>query len=60
MEAGPQSALLALVEPDVHGDPTSPLRWTTESTRNLAGEPTRQGHKASADAVADLLEALPR
>lgn len=29
-------ALLALVEPDVRGDPMSPLRWTTKSTRKLA------------------------
>jgi hypothetical protein len=28
-----RSALLALVEPDERGDPMSPLRWTTKSTR---------------------------
>jgi hypothetical protein len=33
----------------------SPLRWTTKSTRNLAGELTRQGHKVSADVVAGIL-----
>ena len=48
-------ALLALVEPEERGDPMSPLRWTTKSTRNLAGELTRQGHKVSADTVGDLL-----
>src|SRR5579859_244938 len=48
-------ALLALVEPDERGDPVSPLRWTAKSTRNLAGELTRQGHKVSADTVGDLL-----
>ncbi|MFI6505681.1 ISAzo13 family transposase [Nonomuraea typhae] len=48
-------ALLALVEPDMRGDPMSPLRWTTTSTRKLAAELTRQGHKVSADTVADLL-----
>src|SRR5215471_14956953 len=48
-------ALLALVEPEERGDPMSPLRWTTASTRNLAGELTRQGHKVSADTVGDLL-----
>lgn len=48
-------ALLALVEPDVRGDPMSPLRWTTKSTRKLASELTRQGHRVSADTVADLL-----
>jgi Rhodopirellula transposase DDE domain len=48
-------ALLALVEPGERGDPMSPLRWTTKSTRNLADELTRQGHKAGADTVGDLL-----
>ncbi|MCT9011721.1 ISAzo13 family transposase [Streptomyces rhizosphaerihabitans] len=50
-----RAALLALVEPDVRGDPMSPLRWTTKSTRKLAGELTRQGHKVGADTVGDLL-----
>jgi transposase len=50
-----RSALLALVEPDMRGDPMSPLRWTTKSTRNLADELTRQGHRISADTVGDLL-----
>jgi transposase len=44
-----------LVEPDVRGDPMSPLRWTTKSTRKLAEQLTRQGHKISADTVGDLL-----
>jgi hypothetical protein len=48
-------ALLALVEPDERGDPMSPLRWTAKSTRNLADELARQGHKVSADTVGDLL-----
>src|SRR6266566_8377948 len=48
-------ALLALAEPQERGDPMSPLRWTTKSTRNLADELTRQGHKVSADTVGDLL-----
>jgi transposase len=48
-------ALLALVEPDMRGDPMSPLRWTTKSTRNLATELTAQGHRISADTVGDLL-----
>ena len=33
----------------------SPLRWTTKSTRKLADELTRQGHKVTADTVGDLL-----
>jgi hypothetical protein len=48
-------ALLALVEPDVRGDPMSPLRWTVKSTRTLARELTRAGHRVSADTVAGLL-----
>ncbi|MBT2406329.1 ISAzo13 family transposase [Streptomyces sp. ISL-87] len=55
LDVGLRPALLALVEPDMRGDPMSPLRWTTKSTRNLAGELTRQGHKVSADTVGDLL-----
>jgi len=50
-------ALLALVEPDMRGDPTSPLRWTTKSTRNLAGQLSRAGHRIGADSVGDLLRA---
>jgi Rhodopirellula transposase DDE domain len=50
-------ALLALIEPDERGDPVSPLRSTTKSTRNLAGELTRQGHRVGADTVGDLLRA---
>src|SRR6266581_4173104 len=49
------AALLALVEPEERGDPESPLRWTVKSTRNLAGELTRQGRKIGADTVGDLL-----
>jgi len=48
-------ALLALVEPEERGDPASPLRWTTKSTRDLAAELARQGHKACPDTVGALL-----
>jgi DDE family transposase len=48
-------ALLALVDPGERGDPGSPLRWTTKSTRDLAAELSRQGHRAGADTVGDLL-----
>ncbi len=57
VDPGLRPALRALVEPDERGDPMSPLRWTTKSTRNLAGELTRQGHKVGADTVGDLLRA---
>lgn len=55
LDPGLRPALLALVEPDERGDPMSPLRWTTKSTRKLAAELTRQGHRVSADTVAGLL-----
>jgi hypothetical protein len=55
VDPGLRPALLALVEPQERGDPMSPLRWTTKSTRNLADELTRQGHKAGADTIGDLL-----
>ncbi|GAA1375595.1 hypothetical protein GCM10009612_72600 [Streptomyces beijiangensis] len=55
LDSGLRPALLALVEPDERGDPMSPLRWTTKSTRKLAVELTRQGHRVSADTVAGLL-----
>lgn len=40
-------ALDALVEPTERGDPESPLRWTCESTTNLAETLTIQGHPTS-------------
>ncbi|WTD65348.1 ISAzo13 family transposase [Micromonospora sp. NBC_01638] len=57
LDVGLLPAMLALVEPDERGDPMSPLRWTTKSTRNLADELTRQGHRVGADTVGDLLRA---
>jgi hypothetical protein len=55
LDPGLLPALLALVEPDERGDPMTPLRWTTKSTRTLAAELTAQGHKVSADTAGDLL-----
>src|SRR5436189_4217570 len=55
LDPGLRPALLALVEPDERGDPMSPLRWTVKSLRSLAGELSRQGHRAGPDTVADLL-----
>src|SRR6266536_3001919 len=37
-------ALDSLIEPETRGDPESPLRWTTKSTRNLANTLTAMGH----------------
>ena len=55
-DPGLKAALLGLVDPGSRGDPESPLRWTTKSTRNLAGELTRQGHRCGPDTVARLLK----
>jgi Rhodopirellula transposase DDE domain len=57
VDPGLVPALLALVEPEERGDPVSPLRWTTKSTRKLAAELTAQGHRVGADTVGDLLRA---
>ena len=54
-DLGLVEALLGLVEPDERGDPCSPLRWTIKSTRTLAEELTRSGHRVSAWTVANLL-----
>jgi hypothetical protein len=50
-------AMERLVEPVTRGDPESPLRWTSKSTRHLARELTAQGHPVSHTRVADLLRA---
>ena len=55
-DTGLVAALLALVDPESRGDPESPLRWTTKSTRHLAGELTAAGHQVSAPTVAVLLK----
>jgi transposase len=55
LDPGLRPALRALIEPEERGDPMSPLRWTTKSTRTLAAELTAQGHKVGADTVGDLL-----
>ena len=48
----------ALVEPLSRGDPDSPLRWTSKSTRVLARELTASGHPVSHETVAGQLRAL--
>jgi len=47
-----REALDALVDPVTRGDPVSALRWTTKSTKKLAGELAASGHQASAATVA--------
>ena len=47
-----------LTEPETRGDPETPLRWTTKSTRKLAEQLTKAGHPISHTAVAKLLRLL--
>jgi hypothetical protein len=54
-DSGLLDALDALVKPETRGDPMTRLRWTTKSTRTLAGELTRQGHLISHHSVGRLL-----
>ncbi len=50
--------LEGLVEPLARGDPESPLRWTSKSTRALAAELSAQRHPASHEKVAQLLRQM--
>ena len=47
-----------LVEPATRGDPSSPLLWTSKSTRKLAAELARMGHQVSHMTVGRLLKQL--
>jgi len=53
---GLAGALDDLVDPETRGDPMTRLRWTTRSTRNLAGELRGQGYQVSHHSVARLLK----
>lgn len=57
-DPGLVAALEALVDPVTRGDPESPLRWTSKSTRTLADELTAQGHPVSHSVVGELLRRL--
>jgi Rhodopirellula transposase DDE domain len=50
-------ALESLVDPVTRGDPESPLRWTSKSTRKLASELLAQGLRVSPQKVGQLLYA---
>lgn len=47
-----------LIDPATRGDPMSPLRWTSKSTRHLAAALTRSGHAVSHETAAQLLRVL--
>ncbi len=52
------SALDALVEPTAKGDPMSPLRWTTKSTRRLSDTLRELGYDISSAQTCRLLHEL--
>jgi transposase len=52
------SSLEAIVEPTAKGDPMSPLRWTTHSTRRLAEFLQQQGFDISKSQVCCLLHEM--
>lgn len=52
------ASLDALVEPTAKGDPMSPLRWTTKSTRRLSDILREQGFEVSHMQVCTLLHEL--
>ncbi len=52
------TALEALIDPVTRGDPMSPLRWTSKSTRTLARALSENGHKVSDFVVRRLLGEL--
>lgn len=58
-EANPElvTALEELVDPVTRGDPMSPLRWTSKSTRKLAEEMASRGYTLSPQKVGQLLHA---
>jgi hypothetical protein len=55
-DPGLLAALDRLVDPDIRGDPESPLRWTCKSTTQLAKALTAAGHPVSDDTVGRLLK----
>jgi hypothetical protein len=50
--------LRAIVEETTAGDPMSPLKWTSKSTRTIAEELTRTGHAISSVTVGRCLEEM--
>ena len=58
LDPGLPGTLEGLVEPLSRGDPESPLRWTSKSTRTLAAELTAQHHPVSHEKVAQLLRMM--
>jgi hypothetical protein len=53
-----KASLDAIVEPTAKGDPMSPLRWTTHSSRHLADLLQQQGFDVSKSQVCQLLHEM--
>ncbi len=58
VDAGLLGQLKLIVEETTAGDPMSPLKWTSKSTRTIAGELTRTGHPVSSVTVGRCLEEM--
>ena len=56
VDAGLSRRLKSIVEETTAGDPMSPLKWTSKSTRTIAEELTRSGHPISSVTVGRCLE----
>jgi transposase len=57
-QPGLVEALDQLIDPETRGDPMSPLRWTTKSTRTLADEMTSRGYPVSHNTLAKVLDGM--
>jgi hypothetical protein len=58
VDAGLSRRLKHIVEETTAGDPMSPLKWTSKSTRTIAEELTRSGHPISSVTVGRCLEEM--
>ena len=58
LQPGLPTALEALIEAAIRGDPCSPLRWVSRSQRHLVKALAERGFKASQRVVANLLRDL--
>jgi len=58
-QPGLLSALEALIEDAIRGDPEAPLRWVSRSQRNIAETLRRQGFQVSQKLIGQLLREQP-
>jgi len=50
--------ILKIVDPDTVGDPMSPLKWTTKSTREISSELSKKGFSVSHKTISTILKDL--